>query len=89
MATTQTKFHVKRGDTVEVIAGNHKGSTGKVLEIRSAKSQVIVEGVRMVKKHQRKTQDQPNGAIIEREGPIHISNVKLVEKVASGKKKAA
>lgn len=89
MATTQTKFHVKRGDTVEVIAGNHKGSTGKVLEIRSAKSQVIVEGVRMVKKHQRKTQDQPNGAIIEREGPIHISNVKLVEKAASGKKKAA
>jgi large subunit ribosomal protein L24 len=89
MATTQTKFHVKRGDTVEVIAGNHKGSTGKVLEIRSAKSQVIVEGVRMVKKHQRKTQDQPNGAIIELEGPIHISNVKLVEKAASGKKKAA
>ncbi len=43
----------------------------------------------MVKKHQRKTQDQPNGAIIEREGPIHISNVKLVEKAASGKKKAA
>jgi large subunit ribosomal protein L24 len=84
-----TKFHVKRGDTVEVITGNHKGATGKVLEIRSAKSQVIVEGVRMVKKHQRKTQDQPNGAIIEREGPIHISNVKLVEKAASGKKKAA
>jgi len=60
-----------------------------VLEIRSAKAQVIVEGVRMVKKHQRKTQDQPTGAIIEREGPIHISNVKLVEKAASGKKKAA
>jgi large subunit ribosomal protein L24 len=84
-----TKFHVKRGDTVEVITGNHKGATGKVLEIRSAKAQVVVEGVRMIKKHQRKTQDQPNGAIIEREGPIHISNVKLVEKVASGKKKAA
>jgi large subunit ribosomal protein L24 len=82
------KFHVKRGDTVEVITGNHKGATGKVLEIRSAKSQVIVEGVRMVKKHQRKSQDQPNGAIIEREGPIHVSNVKLVEKAAN-KKKAA
>jgi len=89
MATTQTKFHVKRGDTVEVITGNHKGATGKVLEIRSAKAQVIVEGVRMVKKHQRKTQDQPTGAIIEREGPIHVSNVKLVEKATSGKKKAA
>jgi len=82
------KFHVKRGDTVEVITGNHKGATGKVLEIRSAKSQVIIEGVRMVKKHQRKSQDQPNGAIIEREGPIHVSNVKLVEKAAN-KKKAA
>jgi len=82
------KFHVKRGDTVEVITGNHKGATGKVLEIRSAKAQVIVEGVRMVKKHQRKSQDQPNGAIIEREGPIHVSNVKLVEKAAN-KKKAA
>jgi large subunit ribosomal protein L24 len=82
------KFHVKRGDTVEVTTGNHKGATGKVLEIRSAKSQVIVEGVRMVKKHQRKSQDQPNGAIIEREGPIHVSNVKLVEKAAN-KKKAA
>lgn len=80
------KFHVSRGDTVEVISGNHKGSTGKVLEVKSAKSQVIVEGVRMIKKHQRKSQDHPNGAIIEREGPIHISNVKLLEKSAPVKK---
>jgi ribosomal protein L24, bacterial/organelle len=84
------RFHVKRGDTVEVISGNHRGATGKVLEIRRAKSQVIVEGVRMIKKHQKKSQDQPNGAIIEREGPIHISNVKLVEvKQAPEKKKKA
>jgi large subunit ribosomal protein L24 len=83
------KFHVKRGDAVEVITGNHKGATGKVLEIRSAKQQVIVEGVRMIKKHQRKSQDQPNGAIIEREGPIHISNVKLAEAKAPAAKKAA
>lgn len=84
------KFHVKRGDNVEVISGNNKGAAGKVLEVRSAKSQVIIEGVRMIKKHQRKTQDQPNGAIIEREGPIHISNVKLVEvKEAPAKKKKA
>lgn len=88
-ATIQTKFHVKRGDTVEVITGNHKGATGKVLEIRSAKAQVVIEGVRMIKKHQRKTQDQPNGAIIEREGPIHISNVKVVEKKAAASKKKA
>ncbi len=89
---SRPSFHVHRGDTVEVISGNHKGATGKVLQIIAAKNQVIVEGVRMIKKHQRKTQDQPNGAIIEREGPIHISNVKLLEKAASdkpAKKKAA
>ena len=85
-------FHVRRGDIVQVISGNHKGASGKVLQIIAAKNQVIVEGVRMIKKHQRKTQDQPNGAIIEREGPLHISNVKLVEKAAAdkpAKKKAA
>lgn len=83
---SRPKFHIHRGDTVQVISGNHRGATGKVLNIVAAKSQVIVEGVRMIKKHQRKTQDQPNGAIIEREGPIHVSNVKLVEKAAKEKK---
>jgi large subunit ribosomal protein L24 len=73
---SQTKFHVKRGDTVQVISGNHKGSTGKVLQILPKKQQVLIEGVRLVKKHVRKSQDYPQGAIIEREGPIHISNVK-------------
>jgi len=83
---SRPKFHVHRGDTVQVISGNHRGATGKILEVKAAKKQVIIEGVRMIKKHQRKSQDQPNGAIIEREGPIHISNVKVVEKVASEKK---
>ena len=85
-------FHVHRGDIVQVISGNHKGASGKVLQIIAGKNQVIIEGVRMIKKHQRKSQDQPNGAIIEREGPLHISNVKLVEKAVSdkpAKKKAA
>ena len=86
----RTKFHVRRGDTVEVISCNHKGASGKILEIKPDKSQVIIEGVRMIKKHQRKSQDNPNGAIIEREGPLHISNVKLLEKAADkGSKKAA
>ena len=86
----RTKFHVRRGDTVEVISGNHKGASGKILEIKPDKLQVIIEGVRMIKKHQRKSQDNPNGAIIEREGPLHISNVKLLEKSAEkGSKKAA
>ena len=83
---SRPKFHVHRGDTVQVISGNHRGATGKILEVKAAKQQVIIEGVRMIKKHQRKSQDHPNGAIIEREGPIHISNVKVVEKVASEKK---
>lgn len=83
---SRQKFHVRQGDTVKVVSGNHRGATGKILEIRAAKEHVIVEGVRMIKKHLRKSTEQPNGAIIEREGPIHISNVKLVEKTASGKK---
>ena len=69
---SKPKFHVRRGDTVQVISGNHRGATGKILEVRAAKSQVVIEGVRMVKKHQRKSQQHPNGAIIEREGPVHI-----------------
>ena len=72
-------FHVKRGDTVEVISGNHKGATGKILQILPAKQQVLIEGVRMVKKHTKRSQDSPQGAIIQREGPIHVSNVKLAE----------
>ncbi len=86
---SKPKFHVRRGDTVEVISGNHRGASGKILQVIPAKSQVLIEGVRMIKKHQRKSQDHPNGAIIEREGPIHISNVKLVEKAAAPKKAKA
>ena len=86
--STPTKFHVHRGDTVKVISGAHKNAEGRILEVIRAKSQVIVEGVRMIKKHQRKTQDQPNGAIINREGPIHISNVKLIEKAKAEDKKS-
>ena len=75
---SRMKSHVSRGDQVTVISGNHKGATGKVLQVLPAKQQVIIEGVRMIKKHARATQDRPEGGIIEREGPIHISNVKRV-----------
>lgn len=85
---SKPNFHVKRGDTVQVISGNHRGASGKILEVIPKKSQVVIEGVRMIKKHQRKSQDQPNGAIIEREGPIHISNVKVVERATQEKEKA-
>jgi large subunit ribosomal protein L24 len=72
-------FHVKKGDNVAVITGNHKGATGKVLQVLPKKQQVLIEGVRLIKKHTRKSQDNPQGAIVEREGPVHISNVKRVE----------
>ena len=80
-------FHVKKGDTVQVISGNHKGATGKILAVLPKKSQVLIEGVRIIKKHARKSQENPNGAIIEREGPLHISNVKLLEKGEAKAKK--
>jgi large subunit ribosomal protein L24 len=79
--------HVKKGDTVQVISGNHKGATGKILAVLPKKSQVLIEGVRIIKKHARKSQENPNGAIIEREGPLHISNVKLLEKGEAKAKK--
>jgi large subunit ribosomal protein L24 len=74
-------FHVKKGDQVQVITGNHKGATGKVLQVLPKKQQVLIEGVRLIKKHVRKSQDNPQGAIVQREGPLHISNVKAVEQV--------
>ncbi|MDB6125318.1 MAG: rplX [Pedosphaera sp.] len=75
-----TRFHVKKGDEVVVIAGAEKGKRGKVLSIESKKQRVVVEGVRMIKKHMRKNQNNPQGAIIEREGTVHVSNVMAVEK---------
>lgn len=74
---SRIKTHVKKGDEVTVISGNHRGASGKVLQVLTAKNQVLVEGVRLIKKHVKKSQEHPNGAIIQREGPIHISNVKL------------
>lgn len=79
MTTKRIKTHVRKGDRVEVIAGNHKGAEGTVLQVFPAKGQVIVEGVRMIKKHARPTQDRPDGGIVEKEGPLHISNVKKVD----------
>ncbi len=74
------KLHVRKGDNVEVISGNHRGSSGKVLEVLARKQRVLIEGVRMIKKHLRKSQDNPQGKIAEREGPIHISNVRVLER---------
>jgi large subunit ribosomal protein L24 len=73
-------FHVRKGDHVEVISGNFRGSSGRVLEILPKKQRVLIEGVRIIKKHLKKSQDNPSGKIAEREGPIHISNVRLIER---------
>lgn len=69
------KFHIKRGEDVVVIAGSHKGKSGKVLELLPKKSRARVEGVGMIKKHTKKSEQNPNGAIVEREGSIHMSNL--------------
>jgi large subunit ribosomal protein L24 len=79
------KCHVKKGDNVEVISGNYRGSSGKILAVFPGKQRVLVEGVRIIKKHLRKSQDNPSGKIAEREGPIHISNVRLLEREKSEK----
>ena len=71
-----SKFHVKKGDEVIVLAGKEKGKRGKIIHVMTEKQRVIVEGLQMIKKHMRKSQQNPQGAIVEREGSIHISNVK-------------
>jgi large subunit ribosomal protein L24 len=74
------RFHVKKGDEVVVISGAEKGKRGKIIAVEAKKERIIVEGVRMIKKHMRKSQQTPQGSIIEREGTIHISNVMAADK---------
>ncbi len=75
---SKTKTHVKKGDKVEVISGYHKGKQGEILTINATKGQVLVQGVRMIKKAVKPSEQNQEGGIIEVEGPIHISNVKKV-----------
>ena len=74
----RTKTHVKAGDEVTVIAGNHKGKSGKVISVNAKKEQVIVEGVRVMKKATRRSEENPEGGLVDKDGPIHLSNVKKV-----------
>jgi large subunit ribosomal protein L24 len=71
--------HVRKGDTVMVVAGKERGKKGKVLRVIPEKGRVVVERINMIKKHQRPTQKVRQGGIIEREGSIHLSNVMLVD----------
>lgn len=72
---TKPKVHVRKGDTVLVIAGKAAGKKGKVLAVQPDKSRVIVEGVNKVKRHSRPTRTNPQGGIMEQEAPLHSSNV--------------
>jgi len=67
--------HVKKGEEVVVLVGKEKGKRGKIIAVLPKKQRVIVEGLQMIKRHTRKSQDHPQGAIVEREGSIHLSNV--------------
>jgi large subunit ribosomal protein L24 len=73
---------IRKGDMVVVIAGKEKGKTGKVLELDRKKQRVLVERLNMVKRHQRPTQVQKQGGVIEKEAAIHISNVMLYDEKA-------
>ncbi len=68
-------FHVKKNDEVVVLSGSDKGKRGRIISILGKKERVIVEGVAMIKRHTRKSQQHPQGAIIEKEGSVHVSNV--------------
>jgi large subunit ribosomal protein L24 len=71
--------HVRKGDTVMVVAGKERGKKGKVLRVIPEKGRVVVERLNLIKKHQKPTQKIRQGGIIEREGSIHLSNVMLVD----------
>lgn len=80
---------LKRGDEVVVIAGSHRGKRGKILEVLPGKNRVVVEGVNMIKKHTKKSQNNQEGGIVEREGSLHRSNVMAATRFESRQAKRA
>ncbi|MFN5560766.1 MAG: 50S ribosomal protein L24 [Opitutaceae bacterium] len=82
-------FHIKRGDEVVVLAGAHRGKSGKILEILAGSQRARVEGVAMIKRHLKKSQEHPNGTIAEREGSIHVSNLQLKSRYDASKRRPA
>jgi len=73
------KLHVKKGDEVVVLAGKEKGKRGKIISVSPKNSRAIVEGLNMIKRHTRKSQQYPQGAVVEREGTLHVSNLMKAE----------
>ena len=74
-----SKLHIKKGETVKVIAGNSNGQEGKVIEVLVAKSRALVEGVNMVSKHTKPNAANPQGGIVKQESSIHISNLMVID----------
>ena len=83
------RVHVKRGDEVVVIAGSEKGRRGKVISVLPDRNRVLVEGVKMIKRHAKRSQQHPQGAIVEKEGSIHASNVMLASNFDSRRVRVA
>lgn len=73
------KFHIKKGDTVKVISGNNKGQTGRVLEMLPEAGRAVVEGVNLIKRHTKPSATNPQGGIVEKEAPIAVSKLMLVD----------
>ena|SRR6476620_5504851 len=73
------KLKIKSGDVVKVIAGDHKGAEGKVLRVLREKNKAVVEGVNMVSKHTKPSAKNPQGGIVKKEAPVHISNIALID----------
>lgn len=75
----RSKIHIKKGDTVYIVSGKDKGKTGKVLKVLRDKNRALVESVNIVKRHQRPTQANPTGGIVEKEASVHISNLMIYD----------
>ena len=75
----QTKLHIKKGDTVMVITGDSRGQQGKVLKVITESKKAIVEGINMVSKHTKPNAKSPQGGIVKKEAPVHISNLMVID----------
>ena len=76
-------LRIRKGDKVKVLSGKDRGKTGKVIHVYPSANRALVEGVNMVKKHVRKSQQNPNGAVVQKELPIHVSNLSLLDPTTS------
>lgn len=74
-----TKLHIRKGDTVYINSGEHKGQQGKVLEVYPGKKKALVEGVNMISRHSKPNAQNPQGGIVKKEAPVHISNLMLID----------